>query len=173
MKKLWFILPIALLLCGCGAQETLETVTDGQEISAPAVAQQILLELPEDVQMQVSQGENAGKLYVCEDYVITVQTLPGGDLDATVTAATGYGKERLQILQTRKDSVKRYESVWTSAGEGEEQVGRLCVLDDGSYHYVVTAMTGASKSGALQQTWNRLFDSVRLVSADTNLNTGS
>lgn len=173
MKKLWLILPIALLLCGCGAQETLETVTDVEDTPTAATAQQIVMELPEDVQMQVVQSEDAGKLYVCEDFVITVQTLPGGDLNRTVSTVTGYEKDQLQLLQTQIDAAKRIESVWASAGEGEEQVGRFCILDDGNYHYVVTAMTGASKSGGLQEIWNRFFDSVRLVSAEVSLNTGS
>ena len=173
MKKLWLILPIFLLLCGCGTQETLETVTDAEDTPTVATAQQIIMELPEDVQMQVLQSEDSGKLYVCEDFVITVQTVPGGDLNRTVEAATGYKKDQLQLLQTQVDTAKRIESVWASTGEGEEQVGRLCILDDGNYHYVVTAMTGASKGGQLQETWNRFFDSVRLVGPEVSLNTGS
>lgn len=173
MKKFWIVLPIVLLLAGCGAKETLETVTDTPEVPVAAAAQQIVLELPEDVQMQVVRSEDSGKLYFCEDYVITVHTAESGDLEKTVFNATGFQKDQLQMMQTGTENAKRYECVWTAAGEGEEQVGRLCIIDDGNYHYVVTAMTGATKSGALQKTWNRLFDSVQLVGAEVSLNTGS
>lgn len=173
MKKLGIVLALGLLLSGCGAQETFETVSDLYAQPVSAVLQQVVLELPDEASATVMQSESAGTMYLCDDYTITVQTMASGDLDKTLQTATGYGKEKLQIMQTRTDNAKRYECVWTSAGEGENQVGRACVLDDGSYHYVLTVMAGEDHAGELMQTWRSLMESYRIVSPDMDFNTGS
>ena len=112
-------------------------------------------------------------MYLCDDYTITVQTFASGDLNKTLQTATGYGKDKLQIMRTHANNAKRYECVWTAAGEGETQVGRTCVLDDGSYHYVLTVMAAEKQAGALMQTWNALMESFRIASPDMDFNTGS
>lgn len=173
MKKCLILLVMLLMLTGCGAQETLETLADDyiQPVSAPLW--QMVLDVPQDASVTVLEGEETGKLYLCDGYTIAVQTFPSGDLKKTVHTLTGYEKEDLTLMQTVQDGAKRYECVWVSAGEGENQVGRLCLLDDSNYIYAVTAMAGESKTGELTETWNELFDSFRLVSPEADLNTGS
>ena len=173
MKKCFILVLVILLLAGCGAQETFETLSDAyiQPVSAPAW--QMLLDVPQDAGVTVLQGEDAGRIYLCDGYTVTVQTMESGDLQKTLRTLTGYEKEELTLMQTLQDGAKRYECVWVSAGEGENQVGRLCLLDDGNYTYAVTAMAGESKAGELMKVWQELFDSFRLVSPDAELNTGS
>lgn len=173
MKKCLILAVMLLMLTGCGAQETLETVSDDyiQPVSAPLW--QMILDVPQDASVTVLQGEDTGKLYLCDGYTVAVQTMEAGDLQKTLRTLTGYEKEELTLMQTLQDGAKRYECVWTSAGEGETQVGRACLLDDGNYIYAVTAMTGESKAGELTEVWQELFDSFRLVSPDAELNTGS
>lgn len=175
MKKLLVLLPMILLLAGCGSQETFETVTDNpmQQVSMVPEAQQVVLELPENTKMQTMQNDGTGKLYFCDNFFITVQTVESGDLDGTLRSCTGFSQSQLRLIRTESQGAKCYECVWASAGEGQEQVGRLCLLDDGNYHYVVTAMADAENAGALQNTWQRLFDSVQLLPADLNLDTAS
>ncbi|MBR4109220.1 MAG: hypothetical protein IKK41_02745 [Oscillospiraceae bacterium] len=173
MKKCFILLLVMLLFAGCGAQETFETVSDAynQPVSAPQW--QMLLDVPQEASVSVLQGEDAGKIYLCDGYTVTVQTMASGDLEKTLRTLTGYEKEELTLMQTLQDGAKRYECVWVSAGEGEDQVGRLCLLDDGNYTYAVTAMAGETKAGELSQVWQEMFDSFRLVSPDVELNTGS
>lgn len=172
MKKCWIIIA-ALLLSGCGAQETWETVADVYVQPVSADMQQLLVDVPQDAHAEAMQNDTGGKLYLCDGFTVSVQTLESGDLEKTLRTVTGYSREALTLIQTQQEDMKRYECVWTAAGEGETQVGRTCVLDDGNYHYAVTVMAGESQSGALAQTWQTIFDSVRLVGADVDLNTGS
>ncbi len=173
LKKCLILAGMLLMLTGCGAQETLETLSDEyiQPVSAPVW--QMILDVPQDASVTVLEGEDAGKIYLCDGYTVTVQTMESGDLQKALRTLTGYEKEELTLMQTLQDGAKRYECVWAAAGEGEDQVGRVCLLDDGNYIYAVTAMAGESKSGELMDAWQELFDSFRLASPDAELNTGS
>ena len=168
MKRRWIgSVLAALLLTGCGTQETFETVLDVADLNVSAAARQVLLSLPEEAAVCVFENAETGSLYLCDGYSISLQTLQGGDLDRTLRTVTGYGREQLTVMQTRQSDVKRYECVWSAAGEGEDQVCRAVILDDGGYHYVLTAMAGQSAAGALAQTWQEIFSGFGLT--DTGL----
>ncbi|MBQ7341226.1 MAG: hypothetical protein IJW41_03570 [Oscillospiraceae bacterium] len=162
MKKLGFLVLLALLLTGCGATETFETVSDEYLLPAGSTLQEVSLVLPEETDVQVMK-EQYGSLYLCQGYTLTVHTAEGGDLNRTLTAATGFSREELQLMESRQGEIKRYEAVWAAAGENEPQVGRICILDDGSYHYVLTAMTDASVSAQMQEPLQEVFSSFQLV----------
>lgn len=168
MKKGWIGLALAaLLLTACGAQETFETVSDVAAQSVSAAARQVLLTLPEEAAVCVFEDAQTGSLYLCDGYNISLQTLQGGDLDRTLRTVTGYGREQLTLMQTKQENAKRYECVWSAAGEGEDQVGRAVILDDGSYHYVLTAMAGETHAGDLTETWQEIFSSFGLTNTDS------
>lgn len=169
MRKIW-ILVLALCLCGCSAQPAMETVSDDIVTPVAAMQQEILLALPEGASLEVSDTESAGKLYLCENYTVAVQTLDAGDLDKTLRTVTGYGREDVTLMQLRDGVYDRYECAWVAAGEGQEQVGRTLILDDGSYHYTVTVMAPAEQVGELSESWQGLMNSVRLGS---QISTGS
>ncbi|MBQ6851433.1 MAG: hypothetical protein IJO04_00155 [Oscillospiraceae bacterium] len=173
MKKCWILMIALLFLTGCGAQETFEKVSDVYVQPVSSIIQQVILDIPDDAGIEVLQSADSGKIYLCDGYTITVQTMVSGDLDKTVRTVTGYGAKELELLQTRQSGLKKYECVWSAAGEAETQIGRACILDDGDYHYVVTVMAGESVAGTLRQTWQELFASFRLLGADVELNTGS
>lgn len=173
MKKFWIFLFVSVLLTGCATQETFETVTDEYVQPVASVMRQAALLLPEDAAVNVMQNEDAGTIYFCDGYTLTLQTMESGDLNRTVCATTGYDKDRLRILETMSSDFKRYDFVWTAAGEGEDQVGRGAVLDDGSYHYVLTCMTGASQAEALQEQWQSIFASFCLTLPGLDPYTGS
>ena len=48
MKKCWMFLVLAVLLCGCGAKETFETVADDLVQPVMASPRQITVQLPEN-----------------------------------------------------------------------------------------------------------------------------
>ena len=162
MKKLWILVMMALLLCGCVAEETFETV--GDEMVQPVIAQQrqIQLRLPEETLLPAMETE--GKtLYLCKNYDVTVQTLGGGNLDATVRQVSGFSAEDLTVIQTMSGDFVCYEFVWTASGDLGEEVSRAKIIDDGSFHYVLTASAAASRAGELQEIWNGMFETFELA----------
>ena len=163
MKRLWIIAALMMMLCGCAPVVDFETMKDvyaPQKLTDPA---QIFLTLPADAASPVMESEN-GKLYFCDGYEIMVQTMSAGDLNRTLQSLTGYTKDSLTVIETVNDQIRRYECVWTAAGEAGDQVGRAVIMDDGSYHYCVSVMAHALESGSLQETWQELFTSVKIQS---------
>lgn len=173
MKKCLILAALVLLLTGCGSEPTFETVTDDYVQPVMAQMQQVLVSLPVDAAVTVLEEESAGTIYLCDGYTVTLQTTESGDLSKTLRSATGFAKEDLRFIQTKYDDLTRTEGVWMAAGESGDQLGRFAVLDDGSYHYVLTCMADAVQVEQLQPAWEELFDSFRLVSAEIDLNTGS
>lgn len=159
MRKCWILLLAALLLSGCAAKETFETVAD--ELLQPVVSTQreIVLTVPDGAAAEVMESEDGGRLYFCDGYTMTVQILDGGDWNRTMGTLCGYSPDALTVMETQDGSWKRQEWIWVSAGEGGEQLGRGVVLDDGSYHYCLTVMADASGASALEAEWDGVFAS--------------
>ncbi|MBR4017363.1 MAG: membrane lipoprotein lipid attachment site-containing protein [Oscillospiraceae bacterium] len=173
MKKLWIILLATLVLSGCSKKDVLETVTDVQDTPAAVVAQRIQLYLPQELSAPVLQNEESGALYLCEDYAVSTQVLESGDLNKTIRSVTGMEKDSLQIIETKKQDSACYQWVWATGGENGIQLGRGCVLDDGVYHYVLTAQANEEAAGKIQDTWNEIFTSFSLATEREEISTGS
>lgn len=160
MKKVSILLALLLLLTGCGGNEVFERVED---VYAPVAEtpKKLALSLPKDAAVATVSG-SSGTLYLCDGYTVAVETLSGGDLNRTFKTITGFSSDRLTVMAREKDGITAYRCVWTSAGEGGDQVGRSLILDDGAFHYAVTVMASASDAIALQDAWQSLFQSVTL-----------
>ena len=87
MKKL-LVLMLMILLCGCGAQETFETVADEMVLPVLAQPREILLTLPEETLLPAMESDGR-TLYLCNGYDVAVQTLSTGDLNATIRQLSG------------------------------------------------------------------------------------
>ena len=161
MKKWLLILFCAFLFAGCSS-EVFETVDDPNDIPAMATPAQLLLELPEDAATPVMNA-SGGKLYFCDGFDVTVEVLSSGDLDETLRFLTGFGREELEMLQTKRCGVDCFEGVWSAAGEAGDQVGRFLVLDDGSFHYCVTVFAPAQNAAQSITDWYEVLDSVTLA----------
>ena len=173
MRK-WLILGLLpVMLLGCGKQEVYETVTDEYVQPVSATMQQAAVQIPEGAAVSVMHSDETGSLYFCDEYTISLQTTEAGDLERTLCDVTGYEKEQLKIIETISGNAVRYECVWVSAGEGEEQVGRTAILDDGNYHYILTCMTDASNALSLQEPWQALFSSFCITAPGSDPYTGS
>ena len=172
MKKFVWLLALFLCLTGCAKQQTFETVSD--EILSPvsATVQQTFVQLPEGASATVMETDG-GRLYFWDDFTVSCFVTESGDLDQTVQSVSGFSADQLQIMQTQWGDTKRYDFVWTAAGEAGQQLCRASILDDGHYHYILMASSQAEQAGQLQQTWIQMFDSFRLVSSDFPLDTGS
>ena len=114
MKKLWIMAMAAVLLCGCARQvETAETVADLWEAPALAAPREIRLELPGEA-LECAMESDTGRLYLGSSYDVEVQTLSGGDLDATIRSLTGFSREEITLMQTRTEYPQRWEFAWGS-----------------------------------------------------------
>lgn len=162
MKRIWWLLLVVVLFCGCSAKQTAETVCDELLLSAMAPQKELTVKLPAHASKAALAAEDGAELYFCDDYTLTLQTGPSGDLDRTVRTLCGYGENQLTVMETKLGGVKRYDWTWTGAGEGSVQVGRAAVLDDGDYHYCVTVMADEAVSGSLDPQWDELFASLGL-----------
>ena len=162
MKKIALALLLALLLSGCGAKETLETVSDDIPLQ-PVLAQpaQISVRLPDNAVSPVLESDTQ-QLYFCEDYEIAIETRSSGDLSGTITALTGFAPEQLTVMHTSPEGVDRYEFVWAAAGEDGDRLGRGVVLDDGSYHYCMSVLRDAENPKKSQVVWSDVFSSFAL-----------
>ena len=160
MKKWWLLLMICAVLSGCGAEETFETVAD-EILEVAAVQRQVMVVLPPEAAAPASESD-AGTIYICDGYEIMLQTLTGGDLDATLRTVSGYGREELTVVESRQGDYKRYDLVWACAGEEGERIGRGAVLDDGSYHYVLCVLSDADRVQEYEEVWSALFSSYSL-----------
>lgn len=162
MRKRTILLMLTLLLCGCAAEETFETVADDLVLPVMASPREITVRLPENAVAPVLEQEGE-QLYLCDGYEILVETKPAGDLGATVRGISGYEKEALTVLETQWQDVTRYEFVWAAAGEDGDRLGRAVVLDDGMYHYCLSVLRDASTSENTQIVWSDVFSSFALA----------
>lgn len=162
MKKSVWILMLALALTGCAAEETFETISDEPVLPVMAQPREITVELPGEAALPTMESDS-GRAYLCRDYEIYIQTMAGGDLDATVRSLSGYGRDDLTVMETSQDGLKRWEFVWTCAGEKGDRLGRAVVLDDGSYHYTLAILRDEDTTDNSQVVWNDIFSSFGVV----------
>ena len=162
MRKMVLFMICVLLLCGCGARPTVETVADEWVEEAMAPAREILVQLPQEAAVPTIEGTD-GRLYLCDDYELAIRTVEGGDLDATVRELSGYGRDELTVIQSDRDGVARYDLVWTAVGEGGDALGRAVILDDGTWHYTMSVLRPAETTETTQIVWRSVFESFTLA----------
>ena len=162
MKKFLLFVSMILLLTGCGESETFETIADEQLLPAMAQPQEILVSLPGETAMPVVESDN-GRFYLAGDYEIHIQTLEAGDLNRTVKTLSGFERDALTVMETEQDGMRRYEFVWSCAGENGDRLGRAVILDDGSYHYTMTVLRDADTTENTQIVWHDVFASFSLA----------
>ena len=166
MKRILTLMVFVPLLFGCGTQMEYESVEDVYSLSVP-VPGEICVTLPVDAVALSAVTDNREQLYFCDGYTVTVQTMAGGDLDRSLREITGFGKDSLTVLEMPRDGMRCVTCVWTSLGEMGDQVGRLVLLDDGSYHYAVSVMADAELAGNLSQVWDNLLGCVTVARIDS------
>lgn len=162
MKKTGILFAaLLLLLSGCARAEiTAETVADVWEIPAAAEPQEIHLELPGEA-LECAMESDTGRLYLGSSYDVMVQTREGGDLSATLRELTGFSEDEITVIQTRTEYPRRWEFAWAAAGERGDRIGRGVIIDDGSYHYCLTALQDADAEDC-QIVWSEVFHSFTL-----------
>ena len=162
LKQCWLMILCALLLCGCMAEETYETISDEMVQSVMAQPKQISVRLPDDAVAPVLESDSE-QIYMCQEYEIILQTLSSGDLQETIQTISGYPKEQLTIVQTQQGDTDRYDFVWVSAGETGDRLGQAVILDDGDYHYCMSVLRDAEDTKKSQIVWSEVFNSFALI----------
>jgi len=157
MKK-WLCLLLCMgMLTGCSAG-VYETIGNVEHVSGTMPQmRRVVLELPGDAAILTASGGDT--MYICGNYSLAVQTLAGGDLQKTIQTVSGFHRDQITVMEQVCGDHRRYDFVWTAAGEGGDTVCRAAVIDDGNYHYCMVAMAEAGDAGPLQKTWNDLFGS--------------
>ena len=163
MKRCVCALLMVVFLCGCRADETLETVDDEWIVPVMAQPREISVRLPDNAVAPVLEQDNR-QLYMGQGYEIMLETLASGDLNATIRTLSGYEKDQLTVFETRQGDADRYDFVWTTAGEKGDRLGRAVILDDGQYHYCMSVLRDAQGEGG-QTDWEAVFASFDLVLA--------
>ena len=160
--KILVLLMLVLTLTGCGQAQVYETVTD--ELALPVAAQprEIRFDLAQEPILPAMESDG-GQIYLCGDFDVMVQTMEAGNLNDTVYRISGFMPEELTLIQTASGDVDKYEFVWTSATEEGHRIGRATILDDGSYHYAMSATVDAELIEEYQEIWNGIFESFELA----------
>ena len=163
MKKVFVVCLLVCLLLGC-TSPSYETVMDTMPLILHNAPKEIKLQLPPGTVQPVFENKNTDKLYFCDGYEMILRTVEGGDLQKTVKDISGYDIDDLTVVETKQQELKRYEFVWTAAGENGDRVGRTAVLDDGIYHYTLSLVADAQLAGQLRQTWEDIISTFAVVS---------
>jgi hypothetical protein len=163
MKKLWILLMAGALIAasGCMAPDAYETMND-MYLQGSVPAGKLTMLLPVEAAALTMEGET-GAVYVCDGYTVTLHTCEAGDLEATLRTVTGYDRENLSLMERMDEGMKRYECVFTAAGEGGDQTGRGVILDDGNYHYCLSVLRFADLPEKTQINWEDVFSSFCLA----------
>ena len=162
MKVMMILLMILLLLTGCSQAQVYETVTDEPVAAVSAQPREIRFDLAQEPVLPAMESDG-GQLYLCGDFDVMVQTLDSGDLNDTVFRISGFTPEELTLIQTASGDVDKYEFVWTAVTEEGHVIGRATILDDGSYHYALSATVDAELIEEYQEIWNGIFESFELA----------
>lgn len=160
MKKWICLLLLPVLLTGCGAVETFETLGDVPHVSpGPGQLRQVVLQLPEDAALETANTEDGITVYSCDGYDIILQHFSSGNLTATVKTLSGFEPAQLTMVESACGDHDRYDWVWTAISEEGEMVCRGAVLDDGAHHYALCVIAPSQQARQVQSQWNALFAS--------------
>ena len=155
-------------------KRTYETISDGLQPPNLPAKLEMTATMPEGTVISVLSHSSAGDLYEYDGCTITMQAVSVGDFSGLIQEVTGYHKDSLQIMESIQADLPSFQTVWTCAGEGQTLVGRACILTDGNYYYVLTAMVPESKAASLSMgELKELFSSFRAVPKGEIISSGS
>lgn len=161
MKKFCFAILCVFMLSGCSSVETMETIRDDEAFPVMGEAAKVHLSIPEIENAQVVEDGAGSKIYLFNDFCVTVQTLDGGNMEKTLELVSGFDAGKLTLLKTEQDDCLQFRCAWSSTGEQEDLLCRAVVVDDGRYHYAVTVMADSSEIAEQPELWD-ILDTVKL-----------
>lgn len=168
MKKVVWIMALALLLAGCAAEdeEVFETVGEVSHLAETMVpASAMHFDLPELAASEVMAGEDGSTIYSWEEFEVWSAALEAGDLNRTIETITGMPAEKLTVMKKDWNGMTLYQTVWCSAGEDGVLLGRAMIADDGNYHYCVS-ITGPEEADS-EEIYDQIVSSFRIGESDS------
>lgn len=157
MKKACMFFLVMVLLSGCGkGKYEVRQAPCGTEVETPAPGV-ITICVTDEMSTPVMNTQEGDRLYIADNYEVSLQTLAGCSVEETLKNCTGFDRSKLMVIETQKDGMKRYDCAWSAVGEGTQFVGRTTILDDGDFHYVLT-VTG-DDGETVADAWQQLADS--------------
>lgn len=155
--KIIVLLCVCALLAGCAAAPTFETLGPVQH-EQPAVRKTASADIPADA-LELENGTDGA--WLCGSYYLEIRTRQAESLAETVQVLSGCEEDNLTVMTLSDHGMKRYEWVWTAMSEEGRQLGRAVVLDDGAFHYCLSAVGPAEQGSSLAAEWNTLFSTFR------------
>lgn len=166
MKLAVCLVTLCLVGCSTAQEPVMETIGPEayQDFGAKPVAAQIHVLVPEQaVSEAIADGQN-GMVYTWEDHTLILQTRDSGNIQATVEALTGQDYDNLTVMSRNKGDLTYYQTVWSATGEGQINLGRALIADDGAYHYCLSLVSPEDSDA--QQVYDSLCASFSLTSGD-------
>ena len=168
MKRIMLmILCMTFVLAGC-SQNVWETVEDNattmQVVSWLEDAHMIQTQLPQNVQM-VAQTEG-WNVYESDDGCLEIElrTMLASDPETAIQMLSGFGTDKLNILQTKRFGMQEYQFVWVSETAQGSRLYRAClVMSDPECYAIVCSYP--------EMTGNLYHDEVRQVFSTFGLST--
>lgn len=143
MKKLVCVgVVCTLLLTGCAAEPTWETVDDcfDQTVSAPVEQPyQIMFSVPMEAVLETFSRRENGTVYSHPDgdYEIQALVLQQTDIDEIILDLTGFLPETVQRIETERYAMPEYQFVWYTTSEEGGWLHQADVLTDRDYSYAL------------------------------------
>jgi hypothetical protein len=168
--KKWAWLPLcALLLAGCAAEPTWETVNDTIEDAATVAAlgeepYQIIFSVPMDAVLETFSQSDTRTVYTQADgeYEIEAMVLPTASIDEVVAELTGFAPDAVQTIKTERFSMPEYRFVWYSSSDEGGYLCRASVLTDAEYSYALVFSAREETGTTYRDCMNEVMDSFGL-----------
>ena len=139
MKKLLLIVLFCLCLAGC-SRTVWESVEDAEAAETASWQDEtylIQLGLPDGVSL-LEERDN-WKLYGTKNEELEIMTgkFLASDLDNAVQTLSGFGADRLTILEKTKFDLPEYQFAWVTQTDGGCRVCRASLVMDGTDCYAI------------------------------------
>ncbi len=169
MKKLLLFSLCALLLAGCAAEPTWETVDDTLESVAQTSAIgeepfQIIFSVPMDAVLETFSQTDTRTVYTQADgdYEIEALVLPTSDIDEVIAELTGFSPDVVETIQTKRFEMPEYRFVWYSESDEGGYLRRADVLTDTEYSYALIFSAREETGTTYHACMNEVLDSFGL-----------
>lgn len=133
------VIMLLVFLAGCSSAPVWEQIDDvlPQDLAAAskANAYEISLALPEQAQTVWEHGNE--RLYELSNMDVLTLRFQAMDLNAAVRQISGFGAEKLNILQTTRFDCPEYQFTWFTQTEEGGRLHRADLIMDGMTCYAV------------------------------------
>lgn len=166
MKIGLLLLITALVLSGCTAEPTFETIGNVWENShAEELPASIEFGLPDDIVMEVMESDDNCRSYQIGDWMLWTEICNGGDIAATMKMLTGM--EDAEMISHPSGMYSCHETAWAVTEEEGEYVMRAAVIPKGAYHYCLSMKAPVEDARQMGEVFSQILENVYLNDTDS------